>query len=267
MIKLDSGSSLWPRYRQQFVKGAYEVRLVGPEGPVAGLASYDSDADEVSFQPLAHLRRYSAYTAMLAVKPDFPTVHNQSGNASLSLGFRTGSDLHEPVRFKLGEVLGKPTVLSTGQIILQMTDDYGLPARGAEVMAQVISEYGLRLPGSAKAAPLAPDNSDQVTIVVSNREKETVLIGISVSGPYGVAYRAERSVTFLAGPPAAASFERLPDRVVVDQPLDLTAGIRDTYGNSVEYGERISLRVGDSGAGSVLTRGGTARFRYRSPVL
>lgn len=269
-VRLDSDSPFWPRFRQQFLRGAFDLRLQGPDGPVAGLVSYDREANVASFRPFMPLRRYSAYTAVLAVKADLRAHGNQSGNASVSFGFRTGSDLHEPVRFELGEVSGEPTVLEQANMTLRMTDDYGLPAHGARVEAKIVSEGGARMSASASVAVSQGDLPGQAIIAASDREKELVTLEVSVSGPFGLAYRAERKVAFRAGPPAGARLTEFPQRVVVDEDFALTARIDDVFGNPVEDGERISLRVGDQGLGdqgskTAVTSGGIARFTLRAP--
>lgn len=282
-VQLNSGSPLWSRFRQQFEKGAFELRLASSDGPVAGLTFYDVVTSLISFRPSLPLRRYSAYTATLSVKADLRAAANQSGNASVSFGFRTGSDLHEPIRFDLAEALGEPTVLERARLELRMTDDYGLPARGAKVAARVTSEDGLRLSGSASLLVSSEESSDrrdapgmpgvgsgplqsgQASIEVSNREKELVTVEVSVSGPYGPVYKADRRVTFRAGPPAQASFDERPDAVVVDRNYLLTARIEDSYGNSVEDGAQVSLRINSLGAETATTSKGVAQFNLRAP--
>ncbi len=228
-IDVDTSHPHWRRYRRQLELGFFEALLNGV--PVS--AKYDPEKGRIEIET-GLLERYTDYVVELRIKaaarvPDVARERGKVNNTVYRFSFRTGSDLYEPVVMEVVPPEGPVRVVDQARYTINLYDDYGLYARGAEVSVQAL-EMGPK-GATVRFEPFDPGKG-QISLTVGNTEAEKVVVEIRAEHTgYGFTATFRHELEFAPGPPA--SLEVLSEQGADPQTAQVLARVLDVYGNPV----------------------------------
>jgi hypothetical protein len=259
-IYLDKNARTFARFRNQFEKGAFTITI--NQKPLIG--SYDANSGIITGRHDL-LDRYTRYDVKLLVKAMMNSPNTNSGNASYSFGFKTGSALHEATHLETTIASGPVSVDAKGEIAVNVQDDYGLAANNATVTVQSNSSSMVVTPAKLLLDSLS---NGKGTISLTNTKPATVQFTVkSTDNTYGTQATKDGAIEFVAGAPASIVLTGVGSMTTGGSTV-VTGSVTDRFGNSVGNGTIVHATCsgGEIDPPTVPTVDGEFAFAFTAPT-
>jgi len=259
-IVLDPTAHTYNRFRQQFVKGAYELTL--NEQPLDSY--YDAATHTVTVAPVP-LRPQTTYTVELRLKAARNKDQNESGNGLYTYQFQTAAAVAQVQPQLQATVVTSPVrVTETGQVQVTVTDGQGAPL-DAKINVTASSPHVVTSDLLVSAA-----TGGVGTLHVTNTVKETVTLTMTAEEVH-TGLRSppvQQVLQFRAGPPDHLTVQTLSTSLVA-LTQDVRGQVFDRYNNLVEDDTLLHAAVsgGQVVPPSQFTRNGAYHLVFTAPTL